>query len=514
MERPHVLVIDDSNAIRKTVECHLSQAGYRISQAADAEKGLSLAASAKPDLILLDHQLPGTTGDQVCRKLWENPATNEIPVLISSSLRLQVMHLYTEFPNAIDSLPKPYTPDNLKSAVANALTIGPKIIQAAKTGGSIEDVNSPPPALLSGNLEVFPARAVLDFVNNCKITGRLSFEVEGGLQIRFCVAGGRIQAVYSPNAPTEEVARCLPEELSDLAPLLTVTLTEQRDPQMGGLVNLLQKSLSDPRRLRALLRAQAAILTYGTLHSRVGEFALEPLDTPPPMFQAFPLQTSLPALAVEGVRRCADPIEADSWASLVFARQTRPGANLDRAGLNPVELKIHTLFDGAHNLAAVAQAVGVHLAEVAAVAQGLELTGLVERRDALANAHVMVLEDDTEAVRLIQRVLGPEGMGFQLKIVRDRIGASLLLRRTKFDLIIMALDTPEQEAFLRQIKQNHPETRFIGLAGMPDDESELTRFDQLGLDHVLHRPLSESDLVSTIRHVLGGGQLVGAGPAR
>ena len=62
------LVIDDSPTIRKMVECHLSQAGYRVALAPDAERGLAMAATIRPDLILLDHQLPGTTGDQVCRR--------------------------------------------------------------------------------------------------------------------------------------------------------------------------------------------------------------------------------------------------------------------------------------------------------------------------------------------------------------------------------------------------------------------------------------------------------------
>ena len=69
MENPLILVIDDSPTIRKMVECHLSQAGYRVALAPDADRGLELARAIAPSLILLDHQLPGTTGDQVCRRL-------------------------------------------------------------------------------------------------------------------------------------------------------------------------------------------------------------------------------------------------------------------------------------------------------------------------------------------------------------------------------------------------------------------------------------------------------------
>ena len=57
-----ILVIDDSATIRKMVDSHLSQEGYRVALAINGELGLEMARELIPDLILLDHQLPGTTG--------------------------------------------------------------------------------------------------------------------------------------------------------------------------------------------------------------------------------------------------------------------------------------------------------------------------------------------------------------------------------------------------------------------------------------------------------------------
>ena len=113
-----------------------------------------------------------------------------------------------------------------------------------------------------------------------------------------------------------------------------------------------------------------------------------------------------------------------------------------------------------------------------------------------------MLDDDPETARLIQHVLGPEGSNHQLKIVRDRVAAQLLLRRHAFSLVILALDRPDQEGFFRSCKQqNTAGTRFIGIASI-EDETELARLDAMGLDGVLHRPLSESDLVATVKHLL------------
>jgi CheY-like chemotaxis protein len=113
MESPLILVIDDSPTIRKMVECHLSQAGYRVAIACDAESGLEAAEAIRPNLILLDHQLPGTTGDEVCRKLLNRESTAAVPVVISSAMRNRAFARYTEFPNVVDQIPKPFTPELL-----------------------------------------------------------------------------------------------------------------------------------------------------------------------------------------------------------------------------------------------------------------------------------------------------------------------------------------------------------------------------------------------------------------
>ncbi len=300
MESPLILVIDDSRTILKMVECHLSQAGYRVATASTADAGVEAAGALQPNLILLDHQLPGTTGDEVCRRLLEADATAQIPVVISSAMRNRAFAAYTDFPNVVDQIPKPFTPDLLKTGVANALEVGARVVQAQTTGCAMPDTTEEvQDALLEGQTAHFPLRQVIDFLNNQQHAGRLTLEVDRE-RIRFCVSGGRIQAVFSPTMTPDRIADGLGVELADLAPLLAVTLGERIDPSMYGLVKLLEHSLADPRRLRALLRAQAALLTFQALTAGPGRFVFEPCPALPPMFQAFPLQLSLPALAVEG----------------------------------------------------------------------------------------------------------------------------------------------------------------------------------------------------------------------
>ena len=510
MESPLILVIDDSPTIRKMVECHLSQAGYRVAISTDAESGVETAQAIRPSLILLDHQLPGTTGDEVCRKLLNHEATAQVPVVISSAMRNRAFARYTEFSNVVDQIPKPFTPELLKSGVANALQMGKLVVQAQRTGCAMPElVGEDHESALEGNAELISFRAVLDFLNNTEQSGRLTLEL-GKDRLRFSLAGGRIQAVASPTVAPDRLAEHLPCELGDLAPLLAITLSETQDPSMTGLVKLLEKSLADPRRLRALLRFQAAVLTHWSLTGQAGKFRFEQGGTLPPMFQAFPLQTSLAALAVEGVRRCGPPVDLQRWKSLSFARHNVRGGNLDRAGLSPQEIKIHTLLDGTIDLAAVAQRTGLDLPAVVDVVRGLEHTGLVERRDASATDSILLLEDDAETLRIAQKVLGPEGEGYQLKVVRDRIAAQLLLRRHQYTLVMMALDQTEQEAFYRTVKEQvAASTRFVGIAEVTE-EDELARLDAMGIDGILQRPVTEADLRAVVKHLLTSPPLVGA----
>jgi len=251
------------------------------------------------------------------------------------------------------------------------------------------------------------------------------------------------------------------------------------------------------------------VLTHWALSGETGKFQFDPRGTLPPMFQAFPLQTSLPALSVEGIRRCGPGVDLQRWQSLVYARRNLRGANLDRAGLSPAEIKIHTLLDGTIDVATLTEKAGLDLPSVVDVIRGLERAGLVEKRSNVASDAILLLEDDPETVRVIQKVLGPEGEGYQLKAVRDRIAAQLLLRRHHYTLVLLALDHGDHEAFFRTAKEQVPaSTRFVGVVSI-DEESELVRLDDMGLDGVLQRPVTEADLKSVVKHLLTNGQLAG-----
>jgi CheY-like chemotaxis protein len=76
-----VLIVEDNDKNRKLARDVLSHRGYRVAEAETGEDGVRLAGELRPDLVLMDIQLPGINGIEALRRLREDPATREIPVL-------------------------------------------------------------------------------------------------------------------------------------------------------------------------------------------------------------------------------------------------------------------------------------------------------------------------------------------------------------------------------------------------------------------------------------------------
>jgi CheY-like chemotaxis protein len=82
---PVVLLIDDQEADRYILQRHVTEIGCSVVQASSGEEGLRLAAEVKPDVILLDLNMPGMDGFCVLERLNERADTAAIPVVIVTS---------------------------------------------------------------------------------------------------------------------------------------------------------------------------------------------------------------------------------------------------------------------------------------------------------------------------------------------------------------------------------------------------------------------------------------------
>ncbi|HRD46705.1 MAG TPA: PleD family two-component system response regulator [Caulobacter sp.] len=81
-----ILVVDDIEANVKLLEARLTAEYYEVLTASDGPTALALAASEKPDIVLLDVMMPGMDGFEVCRRLKDDPLTRHIPVVLVTAL--------------------------------------------------------------------------------------------------------------------------------------------------------------------------------------------------------------------------------------------------------------------------------------------------------------------------------------------------------------------------------------------------------------------------------------------
>jgi two-component system cell cycle response regulator DivK len=83
-----ILVVEDHEDNRRILRDLLTSRGYDLVEAEDGEQALALAADWRPDLILMDVQIPLLDGYEVTRRLKANPALRAIPIIVVTSYAL------------------------------------------------------------------------------------------------------------------------------------------------------------------------------------------------------------------------------------------------------------------------------------------------------------------------------------------------------------------------------------------------------------------------------------------
>jgi CheY-like chemotaxis protein len=120
-EAPWVLVVEDDPASLLLARASLEQAGYRVEGVGSAEAARQAVAGRKPDLILMDIQLPGVDGLAMTRELKSSPATKGIPVI---ALTGHAMPLYEREARAAGChgfIEKPALPEVIVAEVRRVL---------------------------------------------------------------------------------------------------------------------------------------------------------------------------------------------------------------------------------------------------------------------------------------------------------------------------------------------------------------------------------------------------------
>jgi CheY-like chemotaxis protein len=112
-----ILVVDDEPDVRMFLSKVLERSGYRVVTAEDGRKALAVAEQEKPDLIVLDLQMPEQTGTDFYRHLLKQDSLNEIPIIVVSGIAGR--HLAVSKPFAV--FDKPIDPDEFVATVERAV---------------------------------------------------------------------------------------------------------------------------------------------------------------------------------------------------------------------------------------------------------------------------------------------------------------------------------------------------------------------------------------------------------
>lgn len=112
-----VMVVDDSQTIRRTAETLLVKEGYTVVTAADGFEALGVVVDQQPDLIFIDIMMPRLDGYQACALIKANPAYASTPVIMLSSKDGLFDRARGRIAGSDDYLTKPFTKDELIATV-------------------------------------------------------------------------------------------------------------------------------------------------------------------------------------------------------------------------------------------------------------------------------------------------------------------------------------------------------------------------------------------------------------
>ena len=121
MSKGKILVVDDENYILHILDFSLGAEGYEVITAEDGEEAVRKTRDERPDLVVLDVMMPKMDGYETCKRLKEEEATRNIPVILLSA-KGRTMDQNKGFEvGADDYITKPFSPRKLIEKIGTVL---------------------------------------------------------------------------------------------------------------------------------------------------------------------------------------------------------------------------------------------------------------------------------------------------------------------------------------------------------------------------------------------------------
>jgi two-component system, cell cycle response regulator DivK len=117
-----ILVVEDQPDNRQIIRDMLAPTDYEITEAEDGQQALEAIATQRPDLILMDIQLPIIDGYIATRKIKADPALRSIPIIAVTSYALSGEEKKAREAGCDDYVPKPFSPRQLLAKIRQYLS--------------------------------------------------------------------------------------------------------------------------------------------------------------------------------------------------------------------------------------------------------------------------------------------------------------------------------------------------------------------------------------------------------
>jgi two-component system cell cycle response regulator DivK len=117
----HILVVEDQEDNRQILRDLLGSVGYELTEAENGEEAIAAVARRRPDLILMDIQLPVMDGYEATRRIKADPATKSIPIIVVTSYALSGDEGKARAAGCDAYVTKPYSPRQLLAKVREFL---------------------------------------------------------------------------------------------------------------------------------------------------------------------------------------------------------------------------------------------------------------------------------------------------------------------------------------------------------------------------------------------------------
>ena len=116
-----ILVVEDQEDNRRIIRDLLMSAGYELIEAATGEEGIAMATAHRPDLILMDIQLPVLDGHEATRRIKQNPDLSHIPLIVVTSYALSGDDQKAMAAGSDGYVAKPFSPRQLLATIRKFL---------------------------------------------------------------------------------------------------------------------------------------------------------------------------------------------------------------------------------------------------------------------------------------------------------------------------------------------------------------------------------------------------------